>query len=156
MLGAMIGVAPLLLAAALLAPAEACAAEFLLEVKGSPALAFTATCDIVRDGGRREQRRLKGLVPKRYQVRAAALDCAVRKEDAGGRLAVRLKLDGRLLAAAETGAPFNSVRVRSNGPWGSAKGTVGSVPTPFMAPGAGPLVPPLSGPLIPPIPPVGP
>jgi hypothetical protein len=50
----------------------------------------------------------------------------VRKQDAFGRLSVTLSGASGKIARAVTRAPFNWVRVRSDGPWGEAKADRGA------------------------------
>ncbi len=139
---------------------------FVLELSGSPAMAYVGNCRLGgRDGGERKVS-LRGLIPKRYEFRGDFLSCRVQKFDALGRLKARLYANGKRVAYATTAAPYNWVGVRGDGPWGRASGWRGtqrlaiirdaevlgaarsrdSVP-PFSSP----IVPPLSGAIIPPL-----
>lgn len=129
----------------------AAGAEFLIEVSGSPAIQFRGDCRVVSAAGATGRWRLKGTIPKSFKVKGIALSCTVLKGDARGRLTVRLLEDGRLVAAAETAAPFNAVGVRTSGPWGEARARRGVDRIPFSirpGPSRG-LVPPLSSSLVP-------
>ncbi len=53
------------------------------------------------------------------------MSCTVQKWDAIGRLTVTLSSDRDVVAHATTAAFFNWVRVRSDGPWGEARGLRG-------------------------------
>ena len=111
--------------------------RFVLDIDGTPAIAFRASCRVV---GRREDEQkfdFVGLVPDRAIADARAISCIVRKADTHGRLRVALHSEDVRVATAETRAAFNWVRVRSDGPWGPAQAARGSVAL---------VVPTLSGP----------
>lgn len=131
---------------------------FVLELRGSPAMAYRGNCRLGRrDGGGRKVS-LRGLIPKRYEFRGDFLSCRVQKFDALGRLKVRLYANGKRVAAATTAAPYNWVGVRGDGPWGRASGWRGNqrlaiIRDPDVLDSArsrGP-VPPLSSPIVPPL-----
>lgn len=129
----------------------------VLSVGGSPALAFSVDCSLLGSSGRKKSLRFEGLAPKRYSFTVPAVSCLVRKEDSRGRLKANLSRDGRILAAAETAAAYNHVRLRSKGPWGGAGGWRGAIPQVQHLPGNGewgrgwqsPSVPPLGSPVPP-------
>jgi hypothetical protein len=127
---------------------------FRLEIGGTPALKFTATCEAV--GGADEGTyRLSGLVPRRYDIDADAVRCQVRMEDVSGRLSAQLIAGGRVVAAATSAAFRSVVEVRSTGPWGKARARRVKRGAGFLelAPGTGgETVPPLEGETVPPIP----
>ncbi len=147
----------LLLAAALLGQVGASAAEFRIEISGTPAVAFKAECQVVRASGAIDTKRFAGLIPRRYGVDAEAVACEVQKRDSFGRLSVRLLADGRLVAATETAAAYDYVRVRSAGPWGKARASRGNIGIPFSEPGKGggslpgQTVPRFDPPILPPL-----
>jgi hypothetical protein len=99
---------------------------FLLQVGGQPGLKFSGECRTVERSERIARRPFEGLAPKTYRFRAKAVSCRVEKEDFLGRLEVALSRSGRVIAGAETSAPLNTVRVRSDGPWGEAAGWRGN------------------------------
>lgn len=138
------------------------APAFHLAISGSPAMKFAAECQVIEASGNLRRRVLAGLVPARFTFRASALLCRVRKRDSLGRLRVRLSRRGEPLAQAETAAPFNHVRVQSDGPWGKAAGIRGAIPTRRWEPGGqtgrdpvprlpGQVVPRLPGQIVPPL-----
>jgi hypothetical protein len=129
-------------------------ASFRLEIGGTPATAFTATCEAVGSADEGTYS-FSGLVPRRYDIDAEAVACQVRKEDLAGRLTVRLVAGGRVVAAETTAVFRNIVEVRSAGPWGEARARRSKRGSgPFdPAPGLeGKSVPPLTGPIVPPLP----
>jgi hypothetical protein len=99
----------------------------LLEVEGTPALEFKGRCTLIEADGRSHRLPFRGSVPRRFALEAEAASCKVEKTDAFGRLIVSLSLGSELLARQETRAAFNYVRVRSDGPWGEARGLRGRV-----------------------------
>jgi hypothetical protein len=136
------------------------AAEFTLTVSGSPAMLFRGECRMVERLGSVEHVRLRGSIPVRHKFETAALSCTIVKWDARGRLVVSLKEGGNVLARAETGAAFNWVRVRSDGPWGRAGGKRGvrrlpvlpdDPPRGTVPPHTSPTVPPHTSPKVPPL-----
>lgn len=104
------------------------ARTFLLDIAGSPALSFKAKCTVYGDREGRPFLVFGGFVPRRFRIEADALSCRVRKRDFRGRLTLHLFQDGRKVASRSTAAAYNSVTVRSDGPWGPAKGLRGSTP----------------------------
>jgi hypothetical protein len=134
-------------------PPAAARARFDLTIAGSPGLAYAGECRIVAEDGSAAERDLRGLVPARHRFAGAALRCLLRKRDAFGRLIVALRRDGRPVARVETAAPYNYVRVRSDGPWGEARAIRGAVAVPQVVPSTRPVptVPPLRGPIVPPL-----
>jgi hypothetical protein len=135
--------------------AEAGTRSFVLDISGTPALAFRAKCRVVDADGTAQTIERAGLSPERFAAEAAAISCRVRKADADGRLRVRLHAGRVPLAEAQTRAAFNWVRVRSDGPWGSAGGLRGSVGLvlrePSESPQRGKPIPPLSRKPLPPL-----
>lgn len=100
--------------------------RFVLDIDGTPAIEFRASCRVT---AREEEEKFEfaGLVPDQAVAEARAISCVVRKADASGRLRVTLLVKEVPVAAAETRAAFNCVRVRSDGPWGPAQAIRGSV-----------------------------
>jgi hypothetical protein len=106
------------------------AEAFVLQVNGSPAMAFSVDCQLEPSAQQGPTRfRDKDLTPLSYRLHAPALACIVRKRDAAGRLSVRLLAqDETLIAKASTAGPFNWVVLRSDGPWGKADARIGATP----------------------------
>ena len=128
------------------------AQPFRLSIGGSPALAFGVDCSFVGTSGRQKTVKFDGLVPKSHRFSGRALSCLVSKQDARGRLEVRLTSGRNLVAQAETAAAYNYVRVRSAGPWGQAAGTRGAIPLArVQRSGPGRTVPFLRPPTVPPL-----
>jgi hypothetical protein len=131
--------------------------DFLIDISGSPALSFRGDCRIITLAGETVRRELRNWVPKQYRIAAEAVSCLFQKRDLRGRLRVRLLFDRETLAAAETRAAFNWVRVRSDGPWGQAGGIVGDLGITGEVPGfpkeesPRSLIPPLLGNPVPPL-----
>lgn len=98
-----------------------------LEIDGTPALEFEGRCTLIEADGHGRRVVLRGSVPRRFALKAEAVSCKVEKTDAFGRLIVALSLGSELLARAQTRAAFNYVQVRSDGPWGEARGLRGRV-----------------------------
>ncbi len=109
------------------APVPGLGPRFDLLIEGSPGLKFSGSCRLVDGEGMAHRTPISGLVPKRLAFRAAALSCRVRKDDVFGRLEAKLLEAGREVAEAGTSAPFNGVDVRSEGPWGPARGKRGRI-----------------------------
>jgi hypothetical protein len=139
---------------------------FVLELSGSPAMAYVGNCRLGRRNGGGRKVSFRGLIPKRYEFRGEFLNCRVQKFDALGRLKVRLYANGKRVAAATTAAPYNWVGVRGEGPWGRASGWRGNQRLAIIRdpdvlrsarsrgpvpPLSSPIVPPLSGSIIPPL-----
>jgi hypothetical protein len=108
-------------------PGDEASTRFLLDIDGTPAIGFRASCRIVTPEGEEQGFEFAGLLPDQAVAEAGAISCVVRKADVRGRLRATLLIDGVQLAAAETRAAFNWVRVRSDGPWGPAQAVRGSV-----------------------------
>ena len=100
-----------------------------LRVFGSPARQFRGVCRLTNAQGEVERLEFKGISPSTYNFVAGAASCRVQKWDASGRLRVNLGRGGVLISSAETAAAYNWVRVRSDGPWGTAGGKRGAVRT---------------------------
>ena len=118
--------------------APALGAEFTIDIAGTPAMAIRGECTVVVNG-ESEHAEFRALVPKQYIVVGSAASCTVQKMDSFGRLKVALITGGRTVAKAETAATFNWVRIRSDGPWGAARGIRGhqraiEFPTPAPRP----------------------
>ena len=132
------------LIASLASPAAA--AEFRLEVGGTPALDVRGECRVVTDAGETERADFRAWSPKVYLVDGVAVSCTVQKMDPFGRLEVKLLSDHAPIAEADTAASFNWVRVRSDGPWGRALGLRGHQPLILFGPGPeGARPPPVVG-----------
>ena len=99
---------------------------FLLEVSGSPAIEFRANCKLINEAQDIEHAELNGSIPETYEIDAEAASCKIQKLDDIGRLTVTLSADDEIIASKSTAAPFNWIRVRSDGPWGRAKATRGA------------------------------
>lgn len=112
----------------MLAASPAAGAEFLIEIRGSPALQFRGDCVVVNEAGDNGGAKFRGLIPKSYVVDGAAVSCSIQKWDAFGRLKVKLFMDDELIARADTAAAFNWVTVRSAGPWGRPAAVRGANP----------------------------
>jgi hypothetical protein len=115
-----------------------------LQLSGRPALLFRATCRII-GGGRDRTLKFDATLPKSYRWEAEAVSCRVLKMDALGHLRARLYKSDSLIASRQTTAPFNYVRVRSDGPWGGSRASRGSTgfvtrPLPPKPPGGGSVV----------------
>lgn len=96
--------------------------NFLIELDGSIA-EFVMYCTLV-DGDVRQQVKRRAYLPKSYRIQAQAVSCTVTMLDFRGRLNGRLYAqDGRLIASIEQIAVRPVVRLRSEGPWGAARGT---------------------------------
>ena len=92
---------------------------FILVMEGV-AVGFRATCTIINHSGSKTRRKLVASVPKAYSFDAAAVSCSVRNAGNGGRLMVKLRKKGRLIASYSTRVSYGHVQVRSKGPWGKA------------------------------------
>ena len=92
---------------------------FILVMEGFAA-GFRATCNVVNHLGSTVRRKLSAAPPKAYSFDAAAVSCWVRNADRAGRLTVRLRKAGRLIASDSTIVSHGYVLVRSRGPWGKA------------------------------------
>lgn len=106
--------------------------KFILDIRGSPALAYRGYCDVPY-GPEAGRASFSGLAPKQYAIAGAAVSCQIRNTDSSGRLTVYLERQepghryAQRLAAASTAVPYNWVRVESFGPDGPANGYAGPV-----------------------------
>lgn len=100
--------------------------EFLVELDGTFA-EFIMYCTLMEGGIARTVRR-REFLPESYVVEAEALSCTVTMLDFRGRLSGRLYADGRLVASADQNAIRPVIKLRSDGPWGEARGARSSVP----------------------------
>jgi hypothetical protein len=132
---------------------------YRLEVDGSPDLRMRARCRT--DEGQEERDRAGALrtiiddVPAVVEF-SAPVDCFVRMFGPPGEMTVALRrIDGEVVAAGTTFAGSDAVRVRSDGPWGSAGSFVdtsaflsfNNEPSGDFVPPLGNLVPPLGNPV---------
>lgn len=126
---------------------------FRLEVDGDLDLRVRVRCRIVGTGDD-DFVKLTDDVPTALELDGSAASCIVRKLGRSGRIdAVLLTASGRAIAAATTDARRGALRLRTDGPWGSAGGTV--LPANFvlmrelpdMGPSFGNPVPPLGNPV---------
>ena len=124
-------------------PAIELTIPFELSVGGSPARKFRGTCRLLNAEQVIETVEFEGITPSRFNIEAGAASCIVQKWDARGRLRVELLGGRHLLAAAETAAVFNWVRVRSDGPWGNRGGRRGLVRAPIVTPSLSRTIPSL-------------
>ena len=152
--------------ASLAASGSALANELMLDISGSPAISYRGECLLLSQDGTYRTIEIQGFVPQRYAFEDPAVSCTVQKWDARGRLRVALIQGRRVIARRETAAAYNWVRVRTDGPWGSARSERGNqrgfstlvpVNPPASPPVASPPVleirpsPGLRSPLIPPM-----
>jgi hypothetical protein len=131
---------------------------YRLEVTGSPELRMRARCRIDEDGSRNAFRTIHDNVPVVIEL-AGPVDCVVRMFGPPGEMLVILRRpDGAVVASGTTFAGGDAVRVRTDGPWGSAGAAIQSLPfVDFNTPmSTGGLVPPLGKPVPPPSNPVPP
>jgi len=153
-LGALITV---FLLAVMIAPAPAGERrQFLVELDGSFA-EFVMYCTLV-DGEIEQTIRRREFLPESYRIRAEAVSCTVTMLEYRGRISGRLYADGKLIASAEQNAIRPIVKLRSDGPWGKARGARSSVPIYRSPPPPRPRppVPPIVPPVLPIVPPVDP
>lgn len=133
---------------------------YRLEVTGGQDLRMRARCRI--DEGREDRRRDVAFrtiiddVPAVIEF-SGPVDCFVRMFGPPGEMNVILRrIDGTVVASGTTFAGSDAVRVRSDGPWGSAAGVIeSSAFVSFDRPSGG-IVPPLGNPVPPPANPVPP
>lgn len=151
-LGALIA---LFLLADMAAPAPAGERrQFLVELDGTFA-EFVMYCTLV-DGDIEQTIRRREFLPESYAIQAEAVNCTVTMLDYRGRISGRLYADGKLIASAEQNAIRPIVKLRSDGPWGSARGARSSVPIyrvrpmPEPRPPTTPVMPP-DNPGVPPV-----
>lgn len=109
-------------------PDAAPARIFRLAVTGSPAVLYRGDCRLVGAAGDEKSFKFSGYIPETRAFEGGALSCVVQKWDSIGRLNVRLYDDEALVAHQTTGAPYNYLRVRSDGPWGAAAAVRGDFP----------------------------
>jgi hypothetical protein len=100
--------------------------EFLIELDGTFA-EFVMYCRLV-DGNVTQTIRRREFLPESYAIEAEAVNCTVTMLDYRGRISGRLYAGGQLIASAEQNAIRPIVKLRSDGPWGSARGARSSVP----------------------------
>lgn len=132
-------------------------ARFVLALEGTPAIGYGALCRVSARADEEERLEFAGFIPDQVTLEAGAVSCVVRKTDAFGRLRASLFAGDTEVAGSTTRAAFNWVRVRSDGPWGPAQATRGSVVVAFpkvtgssrrgriVVPPMGNPVPPLRG-----------
>ena len=78
-------------------PAEA--TEYVLEIRGMVTKRFQGHCDMLSADKSPDRIEFEGRFPKSYRFRAPEISCVVRK-DVIGRLGVRLRREGELVAKA--------------------------------------------------------
>jgi hypothetical protein len=128
--------------------------EFLIELDGTFA-EFVMYCTLI-DGDIRKTVRRREYLPESYRIEAEAVSCTVTMLDYRGRISGRLYADGKLVASAEQSAIRPVVKLRSDGPWGPARGVRSAVPIYRSPPPrepeppTGPGVPPVN-PAVPPV-----
>lgn len=121
--------------------------QFLVELDGTFA-EFVMYCRLI-DGEISQTIRRREFLPESYRIRAEAVSCTVTLLDYRGRISGRLYADGKLIASAEQNAIRPIVKLRSDGPWGKARGARSSVPIyrgpprPRPRPPDTPIVPPV-------------
>lgn len=137
----------------------AAAADFLLEINGTPAMQYIGNCQLVGAPSGETFVKFDGLVPDALKIAASSLSCVVQKWDARGRLEVTLSRRREMIAYGETAAAFNWVQVWSDSPAGEPGARRGAVPVPRIERNPNPSsipqttpVPPFSGgPIVPPL-----
>ena len=129
----------------------ASAAVYRLEVTGGDRLRMRARCRV--DAGQADRRRdefrtIRDNVPTLTDF-AGPVDCVVRMFGSPGEMTVALRrVDGEIVASGTTFARGDAVRVRSDGPWGSAGSFVdASGFLSFNDAATGGIVPPLANPV---------
>lgn len=143
-------------AIALIAVATPAAADgLLLELTGSPGLRVKGSCRLIEADGVQRDATLDSLVPHRFEIDAVAASCTLNKMDERGTLRASLAFGGHVVVLIETNSLFGGVAVRTDGPWGPARGREsaavlrrGHGPA---VPGTGQTVPPLGGTTVPPL-----
>lgn len=139
----------------LVAPTRA--ADYVVEVTGTPGLKFIGNCRMTGAPSGQEYAEFDGLVPDALLVAARTLSCVVQKYDARGRINVRLLLNGVELRGATTASPFGYIQVIWDEASDEGQARRGYVPLPQVTPvprdvqprNPGP-VPPFSGAPLPP------
>jgi len=129
--------------------------EFLIELDGTFA-EFEMDCTLI-DGDVRQTVRRREFLPESYEILAEAVSCEIAMPGYSGRIRGKLYADGKLIASAAQNAVRPSITLRSDGPWGPARGTRSSGPFfrgetrgyPPDSPG-NPSVPPIN-PSVPPV-----
>ncbi|HEM47117.1 MAG TPA: hypothetical protein ENO23_08745 [Alphaproteobacteria bacterium] len=113
----------LALPAAAVPPVRAAAEreDFILVLDGSFA-EFVMYCELV-DGDSRHEIRRREYLPRTYRFAADAVSCAVNLLEERGRVSAELRRGGRVIAVVSQNAVRPVVEVRSQGPWGGARGT---------------------------------
>jgi hypothetical protein len=114
--------------------------EFLIELDGTFA-EFVMYCTLI-DGDIRKTVRRREYLPESYRIEAEAVSCTVTMLDYRGRISGKLYADGRLIASAAQNAIRPIIKLRSDGPWGPARGARSSVPIRPTRPPAHPEKPP--------------
>lgn len=117
--------------------------DFLVELEGSFA-EFVIYCRLV-DGDSAQTIKRREFLPESYRIIADAVSCTVTMLDFRGRLSGKLYADGELIASADQNAIRPIIKLRSDGPWGLARGARSSVPIRLTRPPAKPLGPPATG-----------
>lgn len=100
--------------------------RFLIQLDGTFA-EFVMYCTII-DGDIKKTVRRREYLPESYRIVADAVSCTVTLLEFRGRMSGALFWDGRLIASAAQNAIRPIVKLRSDGPWGPARGTRSSVP----------------------------
>jgi hypothetical protein len=95
----------------LAATGSASAAEYTLDVFGSPGMKFRGNCLMLPASKPLDRRKFEDLAPEAYLFETPEISCAVQKWDSFGRLKVRLWRGRALVAEAETAASFGRVRL---------------------------------------------
>jgi hypothetical protein len=127
------------------------APAYRLEVTGGYGLRMRARCRIDEEqtNQRRDEfRTIRDNVPAVIEF-TGPVDCVVRMFGPPGEMTVALRrIDGAVVASGTTYAGSDAVRVRSDGPWGSAASFVdGSSFLSFNDAPTGVIVPPLGNPV---------
>jgi hypothetical protein len=137
-------------------PMPAAADGLLLELAGSPGLRVKGSCRLIEADGAQRDATLDSLVPHRFEIDAVAASCTLNKMDDRGTLRASLAIGGQIVVLIETTALFGGVAVRTDGPWGPARGRESAAlfrrGHGTAAPGTGQTqtVPPLGGTTVPP------
>jgi hypothetical protein len=100
--------------------------HFLIQLDGTFA-EFVMYCTVI-DGDIKKTVRRREYMPESYRIEADAVSCTVTLLEIRGRIWGSLYSDDRLIASAAQNAIRPIVKLRSDGPWGPAKGTRSSVP----------------------------
>ena len=135
----------------------AAAAEFLLEINGTPAMQYIGNCQLVGAPSGETFVKFDGLVPDALSISASSVSCVVQKWDARGRLEVTLSRRREVIAFADTAAAFNWVQVWSDAPAGDSGARRGAVSPPLIernqspTPPSTPVPPFTRAPIVPPL-----